>query len=167
VAYRHPHPLVLAKHLEDTAKLLRQNPKVFERARVYSERGFPGGTIGEGSRSSDPTSVTEREALYGSTVFDELPEQLAARAHFSWKVTLKLAEAIEMVSSHAGDQDRPARSGCDVCERICRTDKNPRDRLVSGYCPACYMQWTRKGKPDREYFKRTRRQYLGLERIAS
>lgn len=45
-------------------------------------------------------------------------------------------------------------ASCEACTRdvLC----TPEDRLVSGYCGACYRAWVRAGRPDRANFARER-----------
>lgn len=44
---------------------------------------------------------------------------------------------------------------CAACLRP--VANTPSDRIRSGYCGACYMAWTREGRPERVAFERTRR----------
>lgn len=149
---RAPHPLVLAKHLEDVARQLRtQGPTAIRLAPELAAHGYPAATLGDGgSRGSDVGSSTERAAL-NPNPFDAVDKRLNQRLRFTWLLSLRLSETLTEVYGHAGDDDQlPAGSGsCECCERMCRPDVKAGDRLTAGFCAADYQAWVRAGRPER------------------
>ena len=155
---RAPHPLVLAKHLEDVARQLRvQGPTALRLAPELAAHGYPAATLGDGgSRGTEGSSSVERAALNPNR-YDAIDKRLNQRLRYSWLLTLRLSETLTELYGHAGDDDQlPAGSGsCERCERMCRPDVKAGDRLRGGYCNGCYTAWLRADKPDRFQFNRT------------
>lgn len=110
------------------------------------------GPKGKGSHS-DPTlsAVVRRMTAENAPdpVFDtvkELAQTLADIAQLTLKVDEKLKYILE-----AGERRKTAETPtCLACEEI---TLRPR----SGYCPACYMAWTRAGRPYRSAFELERK----------
>ena len=156
---RHPAPSVLAKNLRQVAdRLDDQGNRAIRQATVLAARGWPATTTGcDGSRSSDPTTSTERAALNPGP-YDDIDNRLARQLLLAWHVCLELHASIDMILAHANDDDPipPGTGHCLRCERFCRPDDHkPHNRIVSAFCPACYHKWWRLGKPERSTFIRT------------
>lgn len=192
----HPPIAQLAAHLRDVAKLLDTHDShnradainakcrcVECRARLLGSgaRGFPTGTLGDGtgSRGSDNTSSTERAAGLladrpdpWATIDEDLDRQLRTL----WHEGLRTATLIDRIVAHAPDDDPiPAGTGpCTIrtCETVCRpTGKDLENRLKSGLCPTCYRAWARylKANPTAALveWKPTRTKALRPKPIAS
>lgn len=176
---RHPQPQVIADDLEALAAFLRTyhvHDKLLLRkgrcqcavclAERLGARGYPANTAG-GIRGSDNTSSTERAAgvLSDTTQlapppFAGIDEQLHKLLRLLTRTGVNVVSTSIRVMSHGTDDDPvPAGTGsCNCCEKFCRpTPDKPNNRIVSGYCPTCYKQWDRQGKPDRMLFERNRR----------
>lgn len=82
----------------------------------------------------------------------DLSRAVAHAQGFAGNLSEGLRVATKPVTQPAGQGD------CLACGRY--VTGHPNDRLRSGYCPACYMTWTRRGRPDRTRFERTRRREL-------
>lgn len=172
----HPTPKVIATHLRTVANLLEEHGTLaIDLADVLASRGLPSAVGGEGSRSSDTTSSTERAAgtagdpdqdTTRSTRWDDIDLRLARLLRLTWKLGLDLQTTIGGIVAHAQDLDQlPAGAGnCECCGNFIRPDhKNPDRRLRSGYCPACHRDWLRWRQhhhPDRAAFVRYRRAEL-------
>jgi hypothetical protein len=79
----HPTPAVLANHGRDVAKRIAEHgAQTILRASVLAARGLPSNTAGSGSRSSDPTSSTERAAGVAGDADDD-DRFVACSARFS------------------------------------------------------------------------------------
>lgn len=168
----HPTPSVLATHLRHVAKLLDEHGLLaIDLADVLAARGLPSAVGGNGSRSADPTTSTERAAgadneLERDTRWDDIDVRLARLLHLLWKVGLDIEGTIAGIVARADDIDElPAGSGhCIACGNFIRPDhKHPDRRIRSGYCPACHSAWIRWRQhhhPDRAAFVRDRRAEL-------
>lgn len=162
---RHPGVGGVADELEEVAKRLREHGARAEQLSfVLACRGYAGATLGDGgSRGSDATSSTERNALSD----DPMARWYDADAKFAWLLrnvwlgTRRLGQAAdELVRRGADDDPIPAGTGeCPGCGRFCRPDKDrPGNRLVSGLCNAsCYKAWSRAGRPPRSAWVAHRR----------
>lgn len=143
---RHPSPARVATYLRQVAGQLDTNgDNAIARARSLAERGYPAATIGNGARSSDPTSSTERAAL-NPDGWADIDDTLARALRRLWADTTVVEGLLDRVLAHASDDDpTPAGQGpCGCgCGHVCRPTKKPDDRLRSGFAPACYRRWLR------------------------
>ena len=164
----HPTPAVLANHGRDVAQRIRDHgPQTILRAAVLAARGLPSNTAGNGSRSSDPTSSTERAAGLSGDDGDPTPpdsewlgiDATLAQLHRDWwRIGVQLLATYDRIQSQGGDDDEiPAGTGsCRRCDTFWRpTAEKPNDRIRSSYGPCCYFKWVRLGKPDKTWFDRT------------
>lgn len=163
----HPHPDVLADHLENVARHLRVGgTQALEAARLLAARGYPSSTLGTGARSSSDSTSTERAALDPGP-WAGIDDELAHAIRAAWKATLELDSYVARLLAHASDDDPiPAGRGhCQACEAFCKGD-GENDRLRSGFCHACSMAWARwRGRRPygaRSDFTRQRRLSLGM-----
>lgn len=110
--------------------------------------GYPGSTLGDGgSRGSDSTSSTERNALRDYT------DRWAGASYRYAQLTQAMQKAVaawvqmtDEIMRHGDDVDpTPAGTGeCLACGRFCRPDGDrPGNRLRSGLCPTDYRAWRR------------------------
>lgn len=159
-------PSVLADYLERVAAMLRdRGDAAIDMAHLLASRGYPSGGSSNGSRSSDPTSSTERAAgLAGDdgdatpdTRWLNVPVELTDDMRKLWYHATRVDGTMSRVLSHATTDDRvPAGTGLcylvKLCEEnVCRpTLKNPDNRLRNGLGPACHQAWMRyrKTNPD-------------------
>lgn len=174
----HPKPKVLAQQLRALATLLENDgPQATRVATVLAARGFPAGTMGDGtgSRGSDPTSSTERAA---GVTQDTRPadikqgrhagvdHRLAKLLRLVWKTGLDIETLVVDLLAHGDDVDLvPAGTGdCACCKRFVRpTAERPHDRLRSGLCDACRKAWDKAnkgGQLDRRRWIIERRNWL-------
>lgn len=141
----HPHLDVIAKQIRHVADILDdEGHRAVQRAAILAARGYPAST-GGGPRSSDTTSSTERAAL-DPHPWAALDETLAKHLRVIWHASLRLAETIIQVNSHAPDNDElpPGTGVCKACGLLVRpTAKRPNHRIVTGLCPADYRAWDR------------------------
>jgi hypothetical protein len=151
-----PKPAVLANQLEALAKLLRDNgetPRVL--ADILASRGWPAATLGNGARSSDTTSSTERAAI-DPDQWVAVDDQLARTERLLWATANRVYGLhVRIMAQAPGDDPIPAGTGsCTIptCEHFCNPRKKPHDRLRRGFCPNHYNRWLTYGKPDRTTF---------------
>lgn len=160
----HPKPKQLAGYLREVAKLLENDgTQAVGLAALFASRGFPAGTLGDGtgSRSSSTSTSTERAAgVDGDDGPADPPPQfagadrrLARTLRLLWKTGLQVEEQVAELLAHGDDVDElPAGSGnCQCCERFVRPGQtgSEDDRLRAGLCPACSKAWLRAGRPER------------------
>ncbi len=163
----HPHPDVLANHLETVARHLRTSgTQAIEAARTLAARGYPTTTLGNGTRSTSDNTSTERAAL-NPDPWAGIDDTLAATVCHAWHTTLELDSLLTRLLAHAPDHDPiPAGRGhCQACETFCIGD-GQNDRLRDGFCHPCRSAWDRwrRGHPLglRPDFIRHRRRVLGM-----
>lgn len=151
----HPSPKQLATYLRALAKKLDHSGGLaLEQAELLAARGWPASVSGNGSRSSDTTSSTERAALTAGP-WAGIDSLLADDHRALWLAALELEGRIDDVLAHDSDVDQlPPGTGYCVCgcERFCSPRQNgPDDRLRAGLAPAChrrYLRWREDGHPD-------------------
>lgn len=155
---RAPHPSVIANLLTQTAQQLRdQGEQARRMATVLAARGYPTATLGNGSRSSDTTTSTERAAL-DPNPWANVDDDLTRLERHLWHTALTYQTVATRILAHASDDDPiPAGTGsCARCTKFCRPDDTrPENRIKAGLCPRCYQTWVRQGRPDRSTFLRT------------
>lgn len=168
----HPTPKVLAEHLRQVAKMLdEQGILAIDLASALAARGLPSNTLGDGSRSADDTSSTERAAGANQDGrrddrWDDADLHLAKLLRLIWKVGLDVETQISRLIAHGSTIDQlPAGTGnCVCCGNFVRpTAKRPDHRLRSGFCPPCHRAWLRwrgRNHPDRVRFVNERRAEL-------
>ena len=150
----HPSTRSIARTLRDVARLLdADGPKAETAARTLAARGFPTGTLGDGtgSRSTSSSTSTERAAHVDDPQlrpgdYDGADQRLATLLRLAWQTCLTLQTTIPDLLAHAEDLDPvPVGTGfCECCGRFCRpSEDKPNERLRSGFCNACRMAWTR------------------------
>jgi len=168
---------------EQTMAILdKLTPKVLTEAERRSREtclpdGYPSGTGDGGSRSSDPTSSTERAAL--RLIAGEYPtdETLTACQHLRnalegcWDAAITAEDAWTYVL-HVSQtmRERASQSTLGTCQ-ACFRDDVPNvgsDRIVAGYCPACFKAWQRTAegtgsRQDRMTFEASRRELKSVE----
>lgn len=172
---RHPTPKVLAQQLRALAVLLENDgPQAIRVAPQLAARGWPGGTMGDGTgaRTSDATSSVERAA---GVTQDAKPAdmkhgrhagadaRLARLLRLVWKTGLDIETLIVDLLAHGDDVDViPAGTGeCECCSRFVRpTADRPHDRLRSGLCDPCRKAWDKAGRPERRGWIIDRRRWL-------
>jgi len=165
---RAPHPTVLAQALEQTARILRTHGTQAQRmATLLAARGYPTSTLGNGTRSSDTTTSTERAIGLAGPDGPLTPpdpgwigvdDKLANEGRALLRAAINHASLVTRILAHASDDDPlPAGIGyCQhpECDHLCDPRKNPDDRLRSNYCPMHHKRWVRLGKPSRGEFER-------------
>lgn len=156
----HPPLEQLAQHLHVLAKLIDTHADHNRtdalngkcrcapcRAHLLAEHGYPAGTLGNGPRSSDSTSSTERNATLTTNPFAGIDQELARLLRVAWHTGLRIQTCVDRIVAHAPDDDPvPAGTGpCTIrtCDHVCRPRRNPDDRLRSGLCPTCWAAWQR------------------------
>jgi hypothetical protein len=161
-----PTPKDLAARLRMAAAMLdAQGKHAVRLAPELAARGYPSSTLGDGgARGTTPGSSVERAALNADPTrrFVAVDVRLYAQFRTLWMLCNALESTVAAIVVHASDEDPlPAGSGaCQCCDRMCRPDAKPGDRLRAGYCPACYEAWRRLGQPDRVAFELDRRRHL-------
>lgn len=154
---RHPQPATVAAYLRRLADMLEEHgPTATERAGVLAARGWPTTVTGNGRRSADTSSSTERAAL-NPDPWAGIDEQLANHIRAIWKTATDIETDIVRILTHATTDDPvpPGTGSCQRCGRFCRpTAQRPDNRIRSGWCNACRMAWTRAGRPNRSTFNR-------------
>lgn len=147
---------ILARIDHDHALLVAALPVLAELsgwAANYSpdNDGYGAGRSGDGgSRSTDPTSTTERAALAGCS--DAEMERIVEG--FLAGCTLLLDCHTRLKAYVTPKQRTVGRvSSVDVCPGC---DK-PAPKVKSGFCPACYQAWLREGRTERGWFIRRRK----------
>ena len=156
----HPSPKQLATYLRALAKKLDHSGGLaLDRAELLAARGWPASTSGNGSRSSDTTSSTERAATVGAPndpangqtwrpgEYDDADKRLAANFSKAHLAALDLEAGVDTILATAPTVDQlPPGTGYCVCacERYCSPRQNgSEDRLRSGLAPACYRRFAR------------------------
>lgn len=154
---KHPVPKVTAAHLRTVADAIEDHGATAERrAALLAARGWPSGTLGSGSRSSDNTSSVERAVgLQGDDDVQprtdrwvDADRELATRWRQAFTAVARLHEYLGDLVAHADDVDPlPAGTGeCQACGRFVRPSKRrPNDRLRSGLCDRDRKAWKRSG----------------------
>ena len=149
-----PPPATLAKFLRQVANQLETHgDKASELAALLAARGYPTGGSGDGSRSSDSTSSTERAALVGAPngdgpwhegEWDDADTKLARYRRALWVAALDYQALHANVCAHASDDDPIpiGRGECQACGKFCKGDGG-NDRLRSGLCNGCTQRWRR------------------------
>lgn len=160
----HPKPKQLARYLRDVAKLLENDgTQAVGLAALFASRGFPAGTLGDGTGARSANGSTSVERAVGvdgdDGPADPLPRwagadrRLARTLRLIWKTGLDIEEQITALLAHGDDVDElPAGTGnCDCCQRFVRPGQtgSEHDRLRAGLCPACRAAWDRANKPER------------------
>ncbi len=151
-----PSPKQLATHLRDLADKLDTNGgRALEMAEALAARGYPASTAGNGSRSSDTTSSTERAALAGADKWAGIDVELASVLFNQWVASRGTETTISRILAHGTTNDPlPPGTGECTCGANCARDRKsptfcaprrngPSDRLVSGLAPTCYRRYAR------------------------
>lgn len=151
-----PKPAVLANHLDTLAKIVRADgDRVRNLAAILAARGWPSATLGNGARSSDTTSSTERAAL-DPDPWIEIDEILARTERVLWVSAVQVSDMYARIMAHDSDDDPvPGGTGPCVlktCEHFCNPRKDPEDRLKRGLCPIHYARWRRADQPEMTLF---------------
>lgn len=165
----HPYPKQLAAYLHRLAdKLDRDGGRALEMASLLASRGYPGSTNGNGSRSSDTTSSTERAALIGAPEdpaegeqwqpheWEGLDRRVTERVRLLWAMGVAVEADMTRSLAHGttADQLPPGTGYCTCggddpaaptwCGKFCAPRQNgASDRLRSGLHPACYKRFDR------------------------
>jgi hypothetical protein len=162
----HPSPKQLAAYLHRLAdKLDTHGGRALDMAEVLAGRGYPTSTAGNGSRSSDTTSSTERAALVGAPEDRNTPwrpgewEDADRRLHTHLRAlhqaALKAESGVDTVLAHGTTNDQlPPGTGECTCGTNCAPDRKgptfcsprqngPSDRLKVGLAPNCYKRFDR------------------------
>lgn len=144
-----PRPTVLAGYLERLAKQLRdRGDYATEMAHHLAARGYPAGN-GDGRRSSDTTSSTERAGTTEPNKWVATVDELAEDMRKLWYHATRVDSAMSRILAHATTDDQvPVGTGAcyltKLCEEFCRpTLKDPDNRLREGLGPACWQAWLR------------------------
>ena len=168
----HPKPKQLARYLRAVAtRLEADGTQAVGLAALFASRGFPAGTLGDGTGARSATTSTSVERHAGvdgddgpadpAPHFAEADRRLARTLRLLWKTGLDVEEQITELLAHGDDVDElPAGSGnCQCCERFVRPGQtgSDSDRLRAGLCPACNQAWLRAGRPERGPWIITRR----------
>lgn len=132
------------------------------RSERLAARGWPGATIGDGRRTSERTSPTERAAS-ARDPFAVLADRTGPHVERLRAEALAVLAIAGVIDSHADDSDPlPAGAGaCKRCSHTCNSrQRGPNDRLRAGWCPACHRRYLRLTercgyRPDRGWFNRT------------
>lgn len=154
---RHPSPKQLAKHLSQAKKLLDDKGGLaLDRAELLASRGYPSSTNGNGSRSSDPTSSTERAVGLSGDDGDASPpdrewigfdDRLRNRMQAVEQALLDLEGDIAKALAHDNDADPlpPGTGYCACgCEHYCSPKQNgDEDRLKNLLAPKCHRAFLR------------------------
>ena len=176
---KHPNRKIRAKDMvtarDESIRIMAKftGPTFTEMERRSQESalpdGYPSGGSGDGSRSSDDTSSTERTALRlvaGEHSGDRTLEAMRSiRNSFdkAWDHVIAAEDAWDAIcASDRGRKERQVTLGtCQACLR----DDVPNagsDRIVAGYCPSCFKAWLRSydgnARRDRMAFERSRRE---------
>ena len=182
---KHPHRKIKAKDMamarDETTRILGKfsDHDLSEMERRTQETalpdGYPSGGGGDGSKSSDDTSSTERTALRlvtGEHSGDRTMEAMKAiRNAFdkAWDHVIEAEDAWDAImASDRGKREREVTLGtCQACLR----DDVPNvgdDRIRSGYCRSCYREWLKTAdgggtRMDRLTYEQSRRQLEVVE----
>ena len=176
---KHPNRRIRSKDLalarDETVRILSKfTDRVFgELERRTQETGlpdgYPSGGSGDGSRSTDDTSTTERTALrlvngeHSGDVTAEAMKSIRNSFDRAWDHVIAAEDAWDAIcASDRGKREREVTLG--TCQACLRDDvpNTPNDRIVAGYCPACFKAWQRTAdesgvRRDRMTFERSRR----------
>lgn len=128
------------------------------RARGAPRDGYPSSTRGEGVSNSEVSRPTEATALVAieSTIADPVGDAIAEVFATMGEIA-SLAKILDDQRGYimATGNDRRGRisalGSCAACTRDVAC--TPTDRLVAGYCSACYKAWARAGRPERREFE--------------
>ena len=141
-----------------------------------TEAGIRAAQISGGGSSASETTATEAAALSGlpdgendkddwrrHVVPDPLGEAIAhvltgivEIARLTKQVDRRVSVVVHAADKLAG---RPTTlDQCQCCDKD--VQGRGRDRIVSGYCPACYKAWCKAGRPDRLLWEVKRRSWL-------
>ena len=158
-----PSPKQLANYLRQLADKLDVNGgRAMELSSLLASRGYPTSTTGNGSRSSDTTSFTERAALEAvlaedATDWTEDDRRMHQGMRLLWRAGLAVEASVDKTLAHAttADQLPPGTGFCTCsgdteennpywCGTFCAPRQNgSSDRLVSGLAPTCYKRYQR------------------------
>ena len=184
---KHQHRRIKARDMgiarDETLRILGKfdDKKLAEIERRTQETstpdGYPSGG-GNGSKSSDDTSSTERTALRlvaGEHSGDRTLEAMKSiRNSFdrAWDHVIAAEDAWDAImASDRGRRERQVTLG--ECKACLRDDvpMTPNDRIKAGFCNACFVAWTRTdvghGRQDRMSFMESRRKLEVLDTPAS
>jgi hypothetical protein len=169
----HSAPKQIAAQLRAAARLIEHDGRVAIIAAGYlAARGWPTGTLGDGTGSRTSSDLTSVE----SAVIGRLPDKdiaadlqpghwdgvdyrLAGLLRLLERGSIEAQSVLTDLVAHAQDLDPipVGRGECAACARICDPARNSNDRLRSGFCNACRMAWDRAGRPPRVDWAHARR----------
>ncbi len=160
----HPSPKQLAAYLHRLAdRLDSDGGRALEMAELLAARGYPANTAGNGARSSDTTSTTERAALHGAPNdrgdpwrpddWEDADRRMAGNLRALHNTALTVEAGIDTVLAHGSTAD-PLPPGTGYCTcggdcggrnpTFCAPRQNgPSDRLKVGLAPNCYKRFLR------------------------
>lgn len=169
----HSTPRQIAAQLRAAARLLEQDGRLaIVAAGHLAARGWPTGTLGDGTGARSTTDLTSVEsAVIGRLPDKDVPAELqaghwdgvdyrlAALQRVAERAAVGLQALITDIVAHAQDLDPipVGRGECAACSKICDPARNPNDRLRSGFCNTCRMRWDRAGRPPRVDWAHARR----------
>lgn len=166
----HATPRTIAGHLRDVAKLLDSDGILAVKAAEFlAARGWPKGTMGDGtgSRSTSTSTSVETAARADQEEqdpghWDDIDRTLARLLRMLDLTSLHTQSVLTDLLAHADDVDElPAGHGeCACCGRFCQPQKDSNDRLRSGLCDACRKAWDRARRPERTDWIHARRHKL-------
>lgn len=166
----HATPATIAGVLRDMAKQLEADGAAAVKAAAYlAARGWPKGTLGDGTGSRTTSTSTSVETAARADQeqqdpghWDDIDLRLAKLLRMLWQGAVNGQSMLTDLLAHGQDVDElPAGHGeCMCCGRFCQPQRDPNDRLRSGLCDACRKAWDRAGRPERTDWMHLRRHRL-------
>lgn len=154
---RFPPPERLIHRLEDDLAAVERIIPALAQLSSWAANHHPDDGLASstgGTRSSDPTSTTERAALNGP---DAATLDLEAAIEHALAGYQQLLAANNRISRYITPKAAPTKNRIDTAD-ICPGCDKPSKQLKAGFCvETCHRQWCREGRPDRAWFIRRRK----------
>lgn len=125
--------------------------------RALKEPGTPG-PRGRGTHT-DPTLTAVMRSMSEKRIADPIYDSVRELALVLADM-VALAQKIDEKVRYVTQPDKQAKEAAVICCEACGREVagTPKDRVRSGYCSACYADWTRSGRPYRAQFEAERRE---------
>ena len=132
-----------------------------------AEYDATGDGFGDGSGGGDRNAISRPTEAAGLALLEShfvIDPQMRAfeiirTETLSMRTSAVRIEKAWSVVTHIQDGRRGRETTLGTCNACLRSDvaNSASDRIKSGYCPACYTEWRRRGQPDRLAFEVSRR----------
>lgn len=150
---RHPAPATIGNYAIDVGELLKDEVRhdrnkthcrcVPCEAERLSQAGWRLSVMGDGRGGGSGLTIVEASAD-STQLHGDIEDELHKRLRVFYQSARMVHETYIEVRRHGNDNEQVGGLGhCVACEHFCNPRKHPRDRRVSGFCPACEIAWRR------------------------